>query len=198
MRHFFIAFMTADCLEIFGNIWVLLILLYLTKIVLLIGLGREQQVLTPLFFFACLWWVWRCCNSMCLSSEHMSLTRLSANIMSSVKDINLAFSSPIPITSMDPYIRWNNNNFDCAILNVDGSCIGSPARAGFGGLIRNSAIFFLAGFLGFLPPSSDILQAELTAIYYGLSMAKDMGITQLVCYSDSHLSINIINGSSCK
>jgi len=128
----------------------------------------------------------------------MSLTRLSANIMSSVKDINLAFSSPIPITSMDPYIRWNNNNFDCAILNVDGSCIGSPARAGFGGLIRNSAIFFLAGFSGFLPPSSDILQAELTAIYYGLSMAKDMGITQLVCYSDSHLSINIINGSSCK
>jgi len=149
-------------------------------------------------FSACLWWVWRCRNSMCLSNEHMSLTRLSANSMSSVKDINLAFSSPILVTSLDRHIRWNNNNFDCAILNVDGSCIGSPVRAGFGGLIRNSAGFFLASFLGFLPSSSDILQAELTAIYYGLSMAKDMGIIELVCYSDSLLSINIINGSSYK
>jgi hypothetical protein len=58
--------------------------------------------------------------------------------------------------------------------------------------------FFLAGFSGFLPSSLDILQAELTSIYYGLSMAKDMGITELVCYSDSLLSINVINSSSCK
>jgi len=125
----------------------------------------------------------------------MSLTRLSTKIMSSVEDINLAFSSPISVTSLDRYIRRNNNNFDCAVLNVDGSCIGSPVRAGFGGLIRNSAGFFLASFSGFLPSSSAILQAELTAIYYGLSMAKDMGITELVCYSDSLLSINVINGS---
>jgi len=65
-------------------------------------------------------------------------------------------------------------------------------------LIRNIASFFLAGFSGFLPSSSDILQAELTTIFLGLSMAKKMGIVELVCYSDSLLSINLIIGNTSR
>jgi len=91
---------------------------------------------------------------MCLNNEQMSLTRLSANIMNSAEDIKFAFSPSNPVTPRGRHIRWNKYNFDCTILNVDGSCIGS----GFGGLIRNSAGFYLAGFTGFLPSSSDILQ----------------------------------------
>ncbi|MCI77048.1 S-like ribonuclease, partial [Trifolium medium] len=34
--------------------------------------------------------------------------------------------------------------------------------------------------------------AELYAIYKGLSLAKDMAIEELVCYSDSLLCINLI------
>jgi ribonuclease HI len=53
----------------------------------------------------------------------------------------------------------------------------------------------LTGFSGFIPSSSDILEAELTAIFHGLSIATDLGITELVCYSDSLLSINLISGN---
>lgn len=70
--------------------------------------------------------------------------------------------------------------------------------AGFGGIICNSAGFYLAGFSGFLHSPSNILQADMNAIYHGLSMAKDMGIADLVWYSDSLISINLINCSTSK
>jgi len=94
------------------------------------------------------------------------------------------------------HLWWNNNNYDCNILNVDGSCLGTPPRAGFGGLIRNSSGYYISGFTGFLPASSDILQAELTAIYFGLRTTKDLGISPLVCYSDSILAIDTVKKAS--
>jgi ribonuclease HI len=133
---------------------------------------------------------------MCFNNETMSLNLLSSYVQNSVVDIISSFSPSTPAVSIEKHIRWNNNNFDCAILNVDGSCFDNPIRAGFGGLIRNSAGSFLAGFSGFLPSTSDILQAELTAIFHGLSMAKEMEIVELVCYSDSLLSINLIVGNT--
>jgi len=65
---------------------------------------------------------------------------------------------------------------------VDESCLGTPQRAGFEGLIRNSVGRYLFGFSGFISNSEDILFAELSAIYHGLSLARDMHIAELVCY----------------
>ncbi|MCI35860.1 RNA-directed DNA polymerase (Reverse transcriptase), partial [Trifolium medium] len=100
--------------------------------------------------------------------------------------------------SADRFIKWNNNNFSCTILNVDRSCLGSPARAGFGGIIRNTFGYYLTGFSGYIQGSSDILYAELYAIYKGLLLAKNMGIDELVCYSDSLHCINLIKGPQVK
>lgn len=69
-----------------------------------------------------------------------------------------------------------------------------PIRAGFGGLDRNSAGFYLSGFSGFVLTSTDILFVELTAIHRGLLLVVEMGIEELVCYSDSLLSISLITG----
>jgi ribonuclease HI len=142
-------------------------------------------------FTAGLWWIWICRNTMCINNEQMPIHRVAANIRNATDSILYAFPTLQP-SHLEQYCRWNNNNFDCTILNVDGSCLGSPTRAGFGGLIRNSAGFYLAGFSGFIPSSSDILQAELSAIYFGLSMASDLGYAHLACYSDSMLVINTI------
>jgi hypothetical protein len=71
----------------------------------------------------------------------------------------------------DRYIKWNNNNYCCVILNVGGSCLGSPVRPRFGGIIRNTFGHYLASFSGFIPETSDILLVELYAIYKGLSLA---------------------------
>jgi hypothetical protein len=65
---------------------------------------------------------------------------------------------------VDRYIKWNNNiKYSCVILNVDGSCLGSSVRSGFGGIIRNTFGHYLAGFSGFILETSDILLVELLA-----------------------------------
>jgi len=91
-------------------------------------------------------------------------------------------------------MRRNNNGNICAILNVDGSCIKNPTRADFGGIIRNNSGNYLSGYSGFTYNSKDILLAKLSAIHQGLKLAVNMGIEELVCYSDSLLSINLISG----
>ncbi|PNX82883.1 resistance protein PRG, partial [Trifolium pratense] len=53
----------------------------------------------------------------------------------------------------------NNNNFPGIILNADGSCSGTPAKAGFRCFIRNNDDLYLAGASGFISGSTDILLA---------------------------------------
>jgi hypothetical protein len=54
------------------------------------------------------------------------------------------------------------------------------------------------GFSGFIQGSSDILFAELYAVYKGFLLAKDMSVDELVCYSDSLHCVNLINGPQIK
>jgi len=126
---------------------------------------------------------------MCLGNENWLNTKLSLNIQGMVDTLKACYT-----TDEDQFIKWNHNNHSCVILNVDGSCLGSPIRAGYRGILRNDAGFFLSGFSGYIQNSSDILYAELYAIYKGLLLAKEMSITDFVCYSDSLHCINILNG----
>ncbi len=49
--------------------------------------------------------------------------------------------------SVDRLIKWNTSNHYMAILNVDGSCLGSLIRAGYGGILKNYAGFSCQTFL---------------------------------------------------
>ncbi|KAK2425361.1 hypothetical protein QL285_035613 [Trifolium repens] len=77
------------------------------------------------------------------------------------------------------------------ILNVDGSSIGNPGISGFGGLIRNADGAWVHGFYGNLGVTN-ILHAELMAIYKGLLLAWERNIKDLWCYSDSRTVIKLI------
>jgi len=57
----------------------------------------------------------------------------------------------------DNLVKWNNNNHSFVILNVDGSCLGSPTRDGYGEVLRNYASFYLSRFSGYIQNSSDIM-----------------------------------------
>jgi ribonuclease HI len=133
---------------------------------------------------------------MCLNNESWSLFRITSNIQHSAESFKLSFQKDGSCNNQNRVVKWNCNNHMGSILNVDGSCLGTPIRAGFGGIIRNTHGFFLSGFSGYISSSSDILFAELTAIYRGLRMAIDMGLDDLICYSDSLLSVNLINGNT--
>jgi ribonuclease HI len=112
-----------------------------------------------------------------------------------VETLGNCFSPAFNDRIVDKYIKWNNNKYSCAILNVDGSCLGSPVRSGFDGIIRNTFGHYLAGFIS---ETSDILFVELFAIYKGLLLARDMSIDELVCYSDSLHCVNLIKGPQVK
>jgi ribonuclease HI len=58
------------------------------------------------------------------------------------------------------------------ILNADGSSLGNPGVSGFGGLLRNDAV--------------------LLVVYHGFRMAWEFGMLEMVCYSDSKTSIELI------
>jgi len=113
-------------------------------------------------------------------------------------NFKVCFSNNSQGDPSDRFVKWNNNNLSGIILNVDGSCLGSPVSAGYGGVLRNDAGFYLSGFSGYIQGSSDILHAELYAIYQGLLLVKNMNIIDLVCYSDSLHCINLIQGPSMK
>ncbi|PNX84295.1 replication A1-like protein [Trifolium pratense] len=56
----------------------------------------------------------------------------------------------------------------------------------------NTFSHYLVGLSCFIHGSFDILPAELYDIYKGLLLAKDTSIDELVCYSDSLHSVNLI------
>ncbi|KAK2455163.1 hypothetical protein QL285_002643 [Trifolium repens] len=95
---------------------------------------------------------------------------------------------------VDRYIKWNNNNYYCFILNVDENCFDSPVRSGFDGLIRNTSGNYLVGFSGFIPESFYILLVELYAIYKGSLAGHRHSIDEHVCYTDFLHCVNFIKG----
>jgi len=135
---------------------------------------------------------------MCLSNENWTLNYLSYNIHGMVDTWKVSLTSSRNSVIEDKYVKWNHNNHFNVILNVDGSCLGSPIRAGYGGILGNNAGFYLSRFSGYIHNSSDILYAELYAIYQGLLLAKHKGIVHLICYSDFLLCINIITSPFLK
>lgn len=103
-----------------------------------------------------------------------------------------AFFNTVITPSPDRFIRWNNNNLQCSILNVDGSCNGDPIRSGYGGILRDHTGSYISAFSGFINHSQDILFAELSALYQGIILAINLNYEEVACYSDSLLTVNLM------
>ncbi|PNX55625.1 ribonuclease H, partial [Trifolium pratense] len=107
---------------------------------------------------------------------------------------SIGFSAPQFYDTIDN-ISWIKEGTYGTSLNIFAAgvcCLGTPCRAGFGGVLRNSNGAWISGFSGFIAGSTDILYAELLAIYHGLSLAKDLGHDHVACYSDSLNSLSLI------
>ncbi|GAU24184.1 hypothetical protein TSUD_84190 [Trifolium subterraneum] len=89
-------------------------------------------------------------------------------------------------------VRWNAHGGIGMILNVDGSSIGNPGISGFGGLIQNFDRTWVHGFAGNIG-FSNILHAELLAMYHGLVLAWKLNIKDMWCYSDSKTAIKLLS-----
>jgi hypothetical protein len=74
---------------------------------------------------------------MSINNEIWSPFRLSNNIQSTAESIISSFHLGVTTNRVVRTIKWNCNNHTGTVLNVDGSYI--TGRAGYGGLLRNSA-----------------------------------------------------------
>jgi hypothetical protein len=99
--------------------------------------------------------------------------------------------SNLPDTVIPRFVRCNALGGTGMILNADGSSIGNPGIFGFGGLLRTADGAWVHGFFGNLG-FTNILHAELMAIYKGLLIAWELDIKDLWCYSDSKNTIKLI------
>lgn len=105
--------------------------------------------------------------------------------------LNVCFNSEISKPQDVRQISWLQLNREETILNVDGSSLGNPGPAGFGGLARNPDGGWLFGFSGHIG-ISDVLKAELLGIFNGLKLAWERGIRNLICYTDSLIARKLI------
>lgn len=88
-------------------------------------------------------------------------------------------------------VSWLPPLLGCVCLNVDDSAITISGVAEHGGLIRDSSGNFIRGFHGSLGVT-DVTHAEIMGIFQGISICWDMGVTRLVCYSNSSLTLKFI------
>lgn len=86
-------------------------------------------------------------------------------------------------------MRWTMPQVHFLKMNVDGSKMGSATTAG--GVFRDSNGEFIFGFAIKLS-HSDILQAELQAIWHGLQICQEKQLINVEVESDSELACKMI------
>lgn len=142
-------------------------------------------------FMAGTWWAWRVRNMQCFGEDKVPLPRLIMLVKSMAGSLEVCFPSQMSLSRQERWIKWHEEGDLALILNVDGSNLGNPGRAGFGGIIRNWDGSWITGFAEFIG-IYDILHVELLAVLHGLRLAWDRGFQNLICYSDSMNGISLL------
>ncbi|KAJ1396220.1 Ribonuclease H domain [Sesbania bispinosa] len=92
---------------------------------------------------------------------------------------------------LNRYISWQAPPNHFIALDTDGSAIGNPGLAGYGGIFRDSLGHWITGYHGHIG-FSDITKAKILGILQGLKIAWERKFQNLICYTDSMYSIRLI------
>ena len=79
----------------------------------------------------------------------------------------------------------------CVELNTDGSSLGNPSYAGFGGLIRGTASECIRGFSVHVPWANNLC-VKLLALKFSLILAWQQGVRRIVCEVDCMELIRLV------
>jgi ribonuclease HI len=143
-------------------------------------------------FLAGLWWNWWARNIVCVGNESIHSFKVVAEVNKLAALIVSCFPARVVTDTRRRWISWHPCKTDCVVLNVDGSCLGDPGRAGFGGLFRYGDGEWISGFSGYLGIANNTF-AELMALYHGLKIAREAGNNRLFCYSDSKTVLDLLS-----
>ena len=121
-------------------------------------------------FLAGIWWIWRARCREILTRDPWPEWEVLRNINLMAQDISSFLMQSSVGTSQPRHVSWIRPPPNGFKLDVDGSALGNPGRAGFGGLIRNDDGQWVKGFSGFVGIATN-LHAELLALFHGLKLA---------------------------
>lgn len=158
-------------------------------------LKQGAQGTADTLFLAGIWWVWKARNAKCFNDESIPFQRLLLAVLNLADSFKVCFKSHCSSINSPRQIGWYQGDHNGIILNVDGSSLGNPGPAGFGGLFRNADGGWIYGFNGHIG-YSDVLKAELLGLLNGLKLAWDRGHRNLRCYTDSLNAKILIQGQS--
>ena len=143
-------------------------------------------------FSAALWWIWCARNSLCMENEIISIFSLKVKIYNLAALLRSVFSPALSTNIGGCYVTWHPEESMAVVLNVDGSNFGNPGISGFGGVIRRNDGTWLYGFARNVGIST-VIHVELLALYYGLKAAWERGYRDVICYSDSTLTVQLVS-----
>lgn len=144
---------------------------------------------TASLFLAGVWRAWCARNSQCLGEDPIPIFKLLKEVRALAISIEKSFKVHSQ-AKREQWVTWHPSRSLRHVLNVDGSSVGNPSPASFGGLLRTGDGKWLTGCYGSIGVSEN-LKAELAALFHGLLMAWDFGVRDLVCYSDSSFAIEL-------
>lgn len=112
-------------------------------------------------------------NATCIGKEQVQLYKVILDVQSLTSILCLNKQVQQKGTTWQIYVTWHPNWEEMMVLNMDGSCVGSPGRGGYGGLLCKANGEWITGFAGSVG-ASDSLQAELAALFHGLQVPRDL------------------------
>ena len=160
---------------------------------ILATLVDEAGILAPLI----MWNIWISRNKFIFEGTTHVKYQIITSIFTQLHVSKQAFESPTSHSHRAiREVCWNKGDEDAMILNVDGSALTNPGKAGFGGLVRNHDGTFQFGFYGSVG-LSNIFHAEIQALLVGIRLCWQAGYRQVMCFSNSlHVVQLVIEGTS--
>ncbi|CAL5362434.1 unnamed protein product [Camellia sinensis] len=143
-------------------------------------------------FISALWQIWTDRNKTVFENLTPSIQVSLKCIRNYAHEIEEAYQSSLHPRPYQPrLIHWLHPPAGKLKLNVDGCSKGDPGQAGYGGLLRDETGIWIWGFYGKLGHCTS-LEAELWAIYRGLTILFQKGTKGVEIESDSELAIDQI------
>ncbi|KAJ8444214.1 hypothetical protein Cgig2_028095 [Carnegiea gigantea] len=141
----------------------------------------------PTKFTTIVWWLWRWRNMGCFSTSadipSDKIHFLHRVYKESIKVLNTDASrlNRINTRPTEVWVGWDPPPMDWVALKTDGASRHNPGNAGCGGFAEKLGV-------------CSLFNAELRAIFRGLTLAKGWGIKHLVLNVDSRVIVNSLHG----
>ncbi|CAI0444675.1 unnamed protein product [Linum tenue] len=138
-----------------------------------------------------MWHIWKERNALVHSQESWSKEKFWQAVIGLVSEINISTPPSNSSATTVRRISWQPPPDGWVKLNVDGSVKGDPPSSAIGGVARDPAGNWIAGFYTHVGHCS-VLEAELKALRDGLSLIWVLGYCKVLVHSDSSTAVNLI------